>query len=170
MARLRLLAFLTVALAALIFSFSCTAGKDSARIQDRVAIEQLMWDYIQALDSGDAERYAALFTPEGEFKGADMSTKGRDALKNMILESRKAMESRKTLAAANEGTAPAGRLYHIVTNPHIEFIDQDHARFHAYWMGALSDKGVTSAGREINDLVRVDGRWLINVRDVAPKD
>jgi len=164
MARLRLLVFLTVALAALIFSFSCTAGKDSARIQDRVAIEQLMWDYIQALDSGDAERYAALFTPEGEFKGANMSAKGRDALKNMILESRKA------LASANWGNAPAGRLYHIVTNPHIEFIDQDRARFHAYWMGALSDKGVTSAGREINDLVRVDGRWLINVRDVAPQD
>jgi len=87
MARLRLLVFLTVALPALIFSFSCTAGKDPARIQDRVAIEQLMWDYIQALDSRDAERYAALFTPEGEFKGVNMSAKGRDALKNMILES-----------------------------------------------------------------------------------
>ncbi|MBN2241112.1 MAG: nuclear transport factor 2 family protein [Acidobacteria bacterium] len=164
MSRLRILLFLTVALAALVFSSSCTAAKDPARIEDRVAIEQLMWDYIQALDSGDAERYAALFTPEGEFKGGSMSAKGTDALKNMILG------SRRTLAPANEGSAPAGRLYHVVTNPHIEFIDQDRARFHAYWMGALSDKGVTSAGREVNDLVRIDGRWLIDVRDVAPQD
>jgi len=158
------LVILTVALAASVFSSSCAAGKDPARIEDRVAIEQLMWDYIQALDSRDAERYAALFTPEGEFKGVNMSAKGRDALKNMILG------STKTPASADEGSALTGRLYHIVTNPHIEFIDQDRARFHAYWMGALSDKGVTSAGREVNDLVRVDGRWLIDVRDVAPRD
>ncbi|NLV29564.1 MAG: nuclear transport factor 2 family protein [Acidobacteria bacterium] len=164
MDRLRLLVFPTAALAALILASSCTAGKDPARIEDRVAIEQLMWDYIQALDSGDAERYAALFTPEGEFKGVNMSVKGHDALKNMIAGSGEAR------AAANQGDAPAGRLYHVVTNPHIEFIGQDRARFHAYWMGALSDRGVTSAGREVNDLVRVDGRWLIDVRDVAPKD
>lgn len=164
MARLRLWVFPVVALAALILASSCTAGKDPARIEDRVAIEQLMWDYIQALDSRDAERYAALFTPEGEFKGVGMSAKGTEELKKMIAGSGEAR------ASAGEGSAPAGRLYHIVTNPHIEFLGQDRARFHAYWMGALSDKGVTSAGREVNDLVRVDGRWLIDVRDVAPKD
>lgn len=168
MTRLRFCVILTVVLAASLALSSCATGKetgnDPLRIEDRIAIEQLMWDYIQALDSHDAERYAALFTPEGEFKGVGISAKGRDALKKMIEGTAAAQ------ASANQGEAPAGRLYHVLTNPHIEFIDQDHARFHAYWMGALSNRGVSSAGREVNDLVKVDGRWLIDVRDVAPSD
>ena len=61
-------------------------------------------------------------------------------------------------------------MYHVVTNPHIEFIDKDHARYYAYWMGALASGGTTSAGREVNELVRMNGQWLISVRDVDPQD
>lgn len=57
-----------------------------------------------------------------------------------------------------------------------EFIDKDHARLQAYWMtvfasgGANTPTRLAAAGREIDDLVRVNGQWLIKLRDVAPKE
>jgi uncharacterized protein (TIGR02246 family) len=150
--------------AALVVFTSCSAGKDTVRAQDRVEIEQLMWDYIRALDSGNAEAYAALFAPDGQFGRGEKAIKGREALKKMILDARQMMD------AAKKSDEKPKRMYHVVTNPHIEFIDKEHARYYAYWMGALSAGGTTSAGREVNELVRMNGRWLIGVRDVDPKD
>jgi uncharacterized protein (TIGR02246 family) len=146
-------------------SASPSAEKDSVRAQDRVAIEQLMWDYIRALDAGDAEAYANLFTPDGQFGRGATAVKGRDALKKMVSEARQ-----KRAEAEKQSGKKAQRMYHVVTNPHIEFVDKDHARFYAYWMGALASGGTTSAGREVNELVRINGRWLISVRDVDPQD
>lgn len=140
------------------------AEKDTVRAQDRVAIEQLMWDYIHSLDAGNAEAYAALFAPDGQFGRGDNAVKGREALKKMILDARQQFKSEDT------GGEKAPRMYHVVTNPHIEFVDEDHARYYAYWMGVFTSGDVTSAGREVNELVRMNGQWLISVRDVDPQD
>ena len=164
MSRIRRMVFSMIVLMALIASASCTAEKDPVRAQDRVAIEQLMWDYIHALDSGNAEAYAALFAPEGQFGRGETAVKGREALRKMV------SDARQQLDAAKKSGAKADRMYHVVTNPHIEFIDEEHARYHAYWMGVFTSGGVTSAGREVNELVRMNGQWLISVRDVAPQD
>ncbi len=164
MAKVRLLVFSTFVLVGLVVSTSCSAEKDSVRAQDRVAIEQLMWDYIHALDSGNAEAYAALFTPEGQFGRGETAVKGREALEKMVFDAGQRLDAEKE---AGEGIE---RMYHVVTNPHIEFIDKDHARYHAYWMGVFTSGGVTSAGREVNELVRINGQWLIDVRDVDPQD
>jgi hypothetical protein len=157
-------------LVALVVSPSYTAGKDIVRAQDRVEIEQLMWDYIRALDSGNAEAYAALFAPDGQFGKGEKAIKGREALKKMILDARKMMDAKPKVDDGKEADKKPSRMYHVVTNPHIEFLDKEHARYYAYWMGALSAGGTTSAGREVNDLVRINGRWLISVRDVDPQD
>jgi uncharacterized protein (TIGR02246 family) len=164
MANLRLIVFLTFVLMTLGISSSLAAEKDLVRAQDRVAIEQLMWNYIRALDSGNAEAYAALFAPDGQFGRGSTATKGREALKKMV------SDARQKLDADNKSAKKTPRMYHVVTNPHIEFIDKDHARYYAYWMGALAAGGTTSAGREVNDLVRINGQWLISVRDVDPQD
>ena len=111
-----------------------------------------------------AEAYAALYTPDGQFLAGETVIKGREALKKMMSSPRPKEDAEVTV------DKPASRMYHVVTNPHIEFIDQDHARYYAYWMGALSAGGTTSAGREVNELVRINGKWLISVRDVNPKD
>ena len=165
MANIRFIVISAFVLPALFLSTSLSAEKDLVRAQDRVEIEQLMWNYIHALDSGDAEAYAAVFAPDGQFgKGAD-AIKGREALKKMILD------ARQKLAAEKKNDKKMPRMFHVVTNPHIEFIDKDHARYHAYWMGVFASGGdVTSAGREVNELVRINGQWLISVRDVDPKD
>lgn len=137
--------------------------KVQLRAQDRVDIEQLMWEYIQALDSHDAEAFLSKFTPDGEFRSRETSAKGRDALKKMVVNAWKKMD------AANEDGTKKSHMYHIVTNPHIEFIDEDHARYYAYWMGVLETGGeVVTAGREVNELVKVKGSWLIKIRDVNP--
>jgi len=165
MANIRFIVFSAFVLPALFLSTSLSAEKDLVRAQDRVEIEQLMWNYIHALDSGDAEAYAAVFAPDGQFgKGAD-AIKGREALKKMMLDARQKMDAEKK----DGKTTP--RMYHVVTNAHVEFVDKDHARYYAYWMGAFaSGGGLTSAGREVNELVKINGQWLISVRDVDPKD
>jgi uncharacterized protein (TIGR02246 family) len=155
---------LTFVFMAMVVSASFASEKVQLRAQDRVEIEQLMWDYIQALDSGNAEGYAALFAPDGQFGRGASAIKGRDALKKMILD------ARQTINAENTGDKKRPRMYHVVTNPHIEFIDKDHARYHAYWMGVFESGDVVSAGREVNELVRIDGRWFISIRDVAPQE
>jgi uncharacterized protein (TIGR02246 family) len=164
MVKTRLIVFSVLVVTAVVVSASLAAEKDLVRAQDRVEIEQLMWDYIRALDSGNAEAYAALFAPDGQFGRGTTAVKGREALKKMI------SDARQKLDAENKGEKKARRMYHVVTNPHIEFVDKDHARFYAYWMGALAAGGTTAAGREVNELVRINGRWLISLRDVDPKD
>ena len=58
----------------------------------------------------------------------------------------------------------------------IEIVDKDHARVEGYWQTVFAGQGpsvpvrVAAAGREVNELVRVNGQWLIQSRDVAPKD
>ena len=37
--------------------------------RDRQEIDELMWCYARALDTGDPEGYAALYTPDGQFTG-----------------------------------------------------------------------------------------------------
>ena len=165
MAKMRIAVFSSFVLMAMVVSTSLAAEKDMVRAQDRVEIEQLMWNYIHALDSGNAEAYAALFTPDGQFGRGANAIKGREALRKMV------SDARQKLDAENQSGKKRTRMFHVVTNPHIEFIDKDHARFHAYWMGVFATGGsVTSAGREVNELVRVNGQWLISVRDVDPQD
>jgi uncharacterized protein (TIGR02246 family) len=164
MDRIRLIVFSAFVLIALVVSTSLAAEKDVVRAQDRVEIENLMWNYIHALDSGNAEAYAALFAPDGQFGRGAAAIKGREALKKMV------SDARQKLDAENNSGKKVQRMNHVVTNPHIEFIDKDHARYYAYWMGVFASGGVTSAGREVNELVRINGQWLISVRDVDPKD
>jgi len=164
MAKIRLIVFSAFVLMALVVATSLAAEKDIVRAQDRVEIEQLMWNYIRALDSGNAEAYAALFAPDGQFGRGATAVKGREALKKMVLDARQKID------VENKSGKKPTRMYHVVTNPHIEFIDKDHARYYAYWMGALASGGTTSAGREVNELVRIGGQWLISVRDVDPQD
>lgn len=148
------------------------ASNDAAReTQDRAQIEKLMWQYVRALDTENADAYAAVYTPDGEFGSGANAVKGREALKKMIDGFRK----RNADNEAKTGQKPAA-MYHVLTNSYLEFIDRDHARMQAYWMTVFAGSGekmpprVAAAGREIDELVRLNGQWLIKSRDVAPKE
>jgi SnoaL-like domain len=146
-------------------------GNDTQReAQDRVQIEKLMWQYTRALDTENADAYAATYAPDGRFGSGPKAVKGRDALKKMIADFR---QSNADAEAKGQKRPP---MYHMETNGYLAFVDKDHARLEGYWLTVFAGQGptvpvrVAAAGREVDELVRLNGQWLIQSRDVAPKD
>jgi hypothetical protein len=151
-----------------------TAAAESAierEAQDRAQIEKLMWQYVRALDTENADAYAAVYTPDGQFGSGANPVKGREALKKMVNNLRQ--RAADTEAKSGQRRPP---MYHVLTNTYLEFIDKDHVRMQAYWMTVFGGSGqntparVAAAGREVDELVRLNGQWLIKLRDVAPTD
>ncbi len=168
----RILNTISIISALACLSVPAFGGNDIEReSQDRAQIEKLMWQYVRALDTENADAYAAVYTPDGQFGSGASAVKGREALKKMINDLRQRAAENETKSGEKR---PA--MYHVITNSFLEFVDKDHARLQAYWMtvfGAAGEKTpprVAAAGREVDQLVRVDGNWLIQIRDVAPKD
>jgi len=160
-----------LSLVALFGFHAASAGSDTQReAQDRAQIEKLMWQYTRALDTENADAYAATYTPDGQFGSGANAVKGSDALKKMIAD----LRQRAADAEAKGEKRPA--MYHMTANSYLEFIDKDHARMEAYWLTVFAAAGpnvplrVAAAGRDVDELVRVNGQWLIKSRDVAPKD
>jgi uncharacterized protein (TIGR02246 family) len=139
--------------------------------RDRDEIEALMWKYTRALDTADADTYASTYTENGQFSaGGANATKGRQALTKMIAD----IKARQTAAAAKgEAQAP---MYHMTLNSRLTFIDKDHARIEAYYQTVFGAAGqgmpprLAAAGRSVDLLVRQNGKWLIESRDVAPRN
>ena len=127
------------------------------RTEDREAIEALMWKYARALDTGNGEAYAALYTEDGQFGVGDNAVKGREALRALV-------------------GGGGGRLLHMTADSWIEFVDDTHAKHHSYWltMRMASEgqpAGVAAIGVGVDELVKVNGQWLIKVRNVnAPAE
>ena len=162
-------AFLTVALLA---SPAVAAENETEReVHDRAQIEKLMWQYVRALDTENADAYAAVYTPDGQFGSGAKAVKGREALKKMINDLRQRAAENQTKTGEKR---PA--MYHVIANSYLDFLDKDHARLEAYWMTVFAAGGpnvpsrVAAAGREVDELVRLNGQWLIKTRDVAPTD
>jgi 3-phenylpropionate/cinnamic acid dioxygenase small subunit len=164
-------ALVALVVSAAIGSSRAATGDDDVirQARDRTEIEALMWRYVRALDTNDAEAYAAVYTPDGQFGSGPNATKGREALTKMVAD----MRQRRSEAEAKGEKRPP--MYHVITNPYIEFIDKDRVRYQAYWMTIFGAEGntqprVAAAGREYDELVRVNGKWLIKLRDVAPRN
>ena len=160
------------AIVTLLGPLAAAAGNETeGEVLDRAQIEKLMWQYVRALDTENADAYAAVYTPDGKFGTGANAVKGREALKKMIND----LRQRATENEAKSGEKrPA--MYHVIANSYLEFLDKDHARLEAYWMTVFADGGpkvparVAAAGREVDELVRLNGQWLIKTRDVAPKE
>ena len=165
MTRIRISIAIATVCAVALASTLVFAQDNSARERDRAEIEELMWRYTRALDTGDGTTYASTYTVDGEFSAGGNATKGRDALKKMV-------DGLKPAA----GAPPRAPLYHMETNSWIEFIDKDHARHHAYYLtvsgadGANTPPRIVAAGRSVDHLERVNGKWLIKLRDVSPRE
>jgi SnoaL-like domain len=131
------------------------------RTEDREAINELMWHYARALDTGNADAYAACYTVDGQFGVGDSATKGRQALHDMIAR----------FAGGGTAANPAPQLYHMNADTWIEFIDDTHAKHHSYWLTMRAASGDTPAsvaavGVGVDEVVKVKGKWLIQVRNV----
>lgn len=92
------------------------------------------------------------------------------------LQQRSELHEEPTAAVFDAAGNPAGAMYHMTMDSWIEFVDADHARHHSYWQTVFvpaksgESPRMAAAGRGIDDLVRVNGQWLIKLRDVAPQD
>ena len=152
-----------------VFTASKSDDEVLRQTRDRQQIEELMWRYARALDTGNAEAYAALYTTDGQFGSGANATKGREALKQMIAAPRQRQ-------AGAEPAAPRPQLYHTTANHQVVFTDKDHARIDAYHITMAAGAGpqtpprVAGVGRSIDELERVNGQWLIKSRNVAPMD
>jgi hypothetical protein len=119
----KILAGVALLFVALLGSLAATAGNDAQReAQDRVQIEKLMWQYTRALDTENADAYAATYTPDGQFRSGANAVKGQDALKKMITD----LRQRAADSEAKGQKRPA--MYHMTANSYLEFLDKDHAR------------------------------------------
>ncbi len=126
--------------------------------QDRIAIERLMWNYVRAIDTWNADAYAGVFTEDGSF-GA---TQGREALRSMV----------STMAGNRAADAPM--LHHVMSNQTIEFINPNRAVVRYYWQ-TVSRGGpggerpnLLAQGWGEDVVIKQNGRWLIKSRNVAP--
>jgi hypothetical protein len=141
-------------------------GEDTTvrEARDRADIEALMWKYTRALDKGAGATYASTYTADGQFGTGANASKGREALSKLVV---------RQPAAGQPARAP---LYHMELNHWIEFVDKDHARYHAYYltvsgaMGQETPAKIVAAGQSLDSMERVSGKWLLKTRDVSAKD
>jgi hypothetical protein len=132
--------------------------------RDRADIEALMWKYTRALDRGDGATYASTYTADGQFGTGANASKGREALSKLVVRQ------------PGPGQPARPPLYHMELNHWIEFVDRDHARYHAYYltvsgaMGQETPARIVAAGQSLDTMERVSGKWLLKTRDVAAKD
>jgi len=124
-----------------------------ARLVDQQAIAQLIaGTYPNALDKGDFDTYAKLYTEDGELTLQGNTVKGRAAIKAFV---------------AALPTEP--RLIHPITNLSYT-VNGDTATGGAYWqdVGLVNGApGVVIAGRYEDTLRKVNGEWQIAKRGIV---
>jgi hypothetical protein len=148
-------------------SAPATKGIYVGTAEDRAMIEKLMWSYDRMLDTYDADGYVKLFTEDGAFG----QTKGREALHKMVADIGKGHEERR---AKGEKVT----MRHFTMNQYLEFTGPTTARYHYYHQTIFGTGAATSAdpariaaaGNGVDDLVKVNGQWLIKYRNVSAPD
>lgn len=142
--------------------YSPPGATDTGRVvretEDRAAIDRLMWNYVRAIDTWNPDAYAAVFTPEGSFG----NTKGRDALRQMVAN----------MAANRNASSP--KLHHVMSNLTTEFLNPNRAIVRYYWQtvtrgvpaGPRPEMLAQGWGQDV--VIKQNGRWLIESRNVAP--
>jgi uncharacterized protein (TIGR02246 family) len=159
-----------LALVLLIPAFAAADDDLLRETKDRAEIEDLMWRYVRALDTLDPDAYASVFTEDGQFRAGANATKGREALRQMVAGLRQGRVEREA------GGAASAPMYHVIANSRLTFVDENSAVLDSYWMTVFGPAGqgemprVAAVGRGVDEIVRVDGRWLIRLRDVSPQD
>lgn len=143
-------------------------------VEDRLAIEQLLFRYAAALNTRDADAYVSLFTPDATFE-----------LRRQVDEppflgpftGREALRKQWFPEADGESTPPSrfGPMRHVTTNYEID-VEGDTAKLRAFFIEVVSNgpnippgskpPTIHAMGRYEDELVKVDGRWLFSKRVV----
>lgn len=162
----------SAALASLLLLTGRARAADS--MEDRVAIEELGAKYAQALDTADAELYAALFTPDAYIEVDGKPYKGHDAIMGLVRDIRQKLGIDKLPADAHGRRF--GPIRHLWSNLSVD-LKGDHATSESYWteiitngkngQGVGNPPSVLKMGRYEDELVKKNGRWLYNKRIIS---
>ena len=145
-------------------------------LEDHVRIEQLLMRYAAALNTGDADTYVSLFTPDATFELRRAigeppflgPFKGREALrKQWFPEGARAVDA--------SGRRPFGPMRHVTTNYEID-VRGATATVRAFFIEVVSNgpnippgsrpPTIHAMGRYEDELVKQDGHWLFSRRVV----
>jgi len=150
--RIAAIAFISIAAAAC-QPAAAPPDPNLARLVDQQAIAQLIaGTYPNALDKGDFDTYAKLYTEDGELTLQGNTVKGRAAIKAFVA------------ALPSEP-----RVIHPITNVSYT-VNGDTATGGAYWqdVGLVNGApGVVIAGRYEDTLRKVSGQWQIAKRSIV---
>ena len=125
---------------------------------DEAEITDLLYAYNIVTDALDIDGWAACFTADGVFNGAEDSFRAQ-------------ADKDKFAARARELEASGlPRLRHFLSNIRIS-VHEDHAESHCFFLiVATPDDGPSSismVGEYADRLVKVGGRWLFQERTVT---
>jgi ketosteroid isomerase-like protein len=145
-------------------------------VEDRIEIEQLLMRYAAAYNTGDANAYVAMFTPDAVFElRRDIDEppfigpfKGREAIRKQWFPN--------VPADASTAGGSFGAMRHVTTNYEID-VKGDTATVRAFFIEVVSNGANTppgskpptihAMGRYEDELVRHGGRWLFSKRIVV---
>jgi 3-phenylpropionate/cinnamic acid dioxygenase small subunit len=162
------------AVMALALAAGCNPAQDSASAapaapaassfaEDRALIEDLQGRYMFALDWRNEDAYAATFAPDGEMDSAAVTGKGRDAIRQEIIDM-KAREAKR----AQETGKPVPRMRHNITNVALD-VDGDRAHGRAYWTSYTNANGkpeLNGYGHYEDEMIKIDGKWYFVKRKI----
>jgi hypothetical protein len=147
-------------------------------VEDRVEIEQLFMRYAAALNTGDADTYVSLFTPDATFELKRQvgeppflgPFKGRDALRKQWFPDDTAD------SASDREERQFGPMRHVTTNYEID-VEDDTAKVRAFFIEVVSNGAnippgsrpptIHAMGRYEDELVKQGGKWLFSKRTVV---
>lgn len=134
--------------------------------QDRAAIENLLADYYGGFGAGGEHDFSAYFTPDGVLDVNGLVATGADQIRAMYKQTAGAPPPARPANAP-----PPGRNTMVLSNLSIH-VEGDRATssslFTALHTNSLTGKPwVNEYGREHDEFVKRDGRWLISKRTVT---
>jgi SnoaL-like domain len=165
LARLGLLSVLTIGVPACA-PRSHADSTPSVGIADREAIEATLQRYTRGLDRLDPDLYVSSFAPNGILMIYAKKYQGHDALRSIIAEEKRFRQ------AQQDSGQPARTLFHLEANSTLEISSAVQALHQAYWLTASrageKAEGLTvlGVGSSIDELQKIDGKWLITRREI----
>jgi hypothetical protein len=167
-----------IAIGGLLLAQIAPGGERVQEALDAVAINNVLALAMFAYDRQDAVAFLACFAPGGELR-IDVKPKPvvltGAAIGKIFMDSERLPNASADLrfVFTRQGLKLAvGENRHLVTSSYIERIAPDRARHFAYWSWALPGENgapvsITEMGNYRDELVKVDGRWLLSRRVVS---
>jgi uncharacterized protein (TIGR02246 family) len=157
---------LPAAFVALLFCPALVAAQEHlGTYEDRIAVEDVMARYVWAVDSLDADGYAAVFTDDAVIDSNGNISKGHKEIREIVTSLIQRRDDNKA-----KGLPPAN-LYHVISSVRITFPKPGEALHQSYWQTVRRGKDGTmiaaAMGRSEDRLVKRDGKWLIQFRKLT---